>query len=156
MRSWTALLLLSIAALAAAETADKPVVAYPVTYAGGSLPLDQSKARATLENEQVVFMQHSRRVAVPLKDITEISCGTEVHRRLGAFVLGVVPLMHWGETENHYIGVSWTNAGGPAREEVLLKVGRAEYRDFLAALEKKTGIKAVNTNQVPTVVHYNL
>jgi hypothetical protein len=39
---------------------------------------------------------------------------------------------------------------------VLLKLSRGEYRDFLAALEQVTGIKAVNTNQVPTVVRYEI
>jgi hypothetical protein len=37
---------------------------------------------------------------------------------------------------------------------VLLKLSRAEYREFLAALERATGIKAVDTNQVQTVVRY--
>jgi len=135
----------------------KKAAAYPLTYAGGSLPLHQSKVRAALGKNEIVFMQHDRRIAVPVKNITEISCGTEVHRRLGASMLDVVPLMHLGETENHYIGVSWTGENGStSRAQVLLKLSRAEYRDFLAALEQATGIKAVNTNQVPTVVHYQL
>jgi len=128
-----------------------------MTYAGGSLPLNQSKVRAALDKDEVIFMQHGRRIAVPIKNITEISCGTEVHRRLGASVLDVVPLMHLGEIENHYIGVAWTGANGStARAQVLLKLSRGEYREFLAALEQATGIKAVNTNQVPTVVHYEI
>lgn len=155
MKLWS-VFLLSIALLPPAALAKKAAGAYPLTYAGGSLPFDQSKVRAALGKDEVIFMQHGQRVTVPAKNITEISCGTEVHRRLGASVLDVVPLVHWGESENHYIGVAWTGAnGGTARAQVLLKLSRSEYREFLAALEQLTGIKAVNTNQVPTVVRYH-
>ena len=141
--------LLSIASLPFAVQAEKAGAAFPVTYAGGSLSLDHDKALAALVNDEVVFTQHSRRVAVPVKNITDISCGTDVRRRFGATVLG--------PTEDHYIGVAWTGAEGtPEKAQALLKLNRAEYREFLAALERATGIKAVNTNQVPTVVHYNL
>lgn len=130
---------------------------YPATYAGGSLPLDHHRVRAALGKDAVVFMQGSRSVAVPLKNITEISYGTEVRRRLGASVLDVVPLMHLGESETRYIGVTWTRASGDIRQaQVLLQLNRNEYRELLAALEQLTGIKAVNTNQVPTVVRYEI
>jgi len=155
MKSWPAFILLSIVFVPSDALAKKAAAAYPVTYAGGSLPLNHNKIRAALGRDEVIFTQHSRRIAVPLKNITEISCSTAVHRRLGASVLDVVPLVHLGEAENHYIGVAWTHAG-TARAEVLLKLGRAEYREFLAALEQGTGIKAVDTNRVPTVVHYSL
>ncbi len=126
-------------------------------YAGGSLPLGHHRVYATMGKDEVVFVQRGRRIAVPVRNITEISCGTEVRRRLGASVLDVVPLMHLGETENRYIGVSWLGARGDnTRAQVLLKLSRADYDDFLAALEQATGIKAVNTNQVPTVVHYQV
>lgn len=155
MKSLPVILLLTIALLPAAALAKKSAAAFPATYAGGSLPLNHHKVHATLGKDEVVFMQAGRRIAVPVKNITDISCGTEVHRRLGASVLGVVPLMHLGQTENHYIGVAWTGgAGSVSRAQALLKLNRNEYRDFLAALEQVTGIKAVDTNQVPTVVHY--
>jgi len=150
-------LLLFIGLLPSSVFAKKAVDAYPVTYAGGNLPLNHNKVRAAIGKDEVIFTQHGNRIAVPVKNITEISCGTEVHRRLGASVLDVVPLMHLGETEYHYIGVSWTdNAISTAPVQVLLKLNRSEYREFLAALEQSTGIKAVNTNQVPTVVHYSI
>lgn len=157
MKLWHATLLLTIGLLPSSVFAKKPVDAYPVTYAGGNLPLNHNKVRAAIGKDEVIFMQHGNRIAVPVKNITEISCGTQTHRRMGASVLDVVPLMHLGETENHYIGVSWTDAtGSNARVQILLKLNRGEYRDFLAALEQSTGIKAVNTNQVPTVVHYSI
>ncbi|HXM41885.1 MAG TPA: hypothetical protein VN924_11565 [Bryobacteraceae bacterium] len=135
----------------------KKAADYPATYAGGSLPLDHHKVRAAFGNNEVIFMQGGRRISVPIKSITEISCGTEVRHRLGASVLDVVPLMHLGESQEHYIGVAWTGINGnAAHAQVLLKLSRGEYRDFLAALERATGMKAVNTNQVPTVVHYEI
>jgi hypothetical protein len=150
-------LLLSVALLPSAAVAQKPATVYPATYAGGSLPLDHHKVRATLGKDEVVFMQGDRRIAVPVRNITEISCGTEVRRRLGASVLDAVPMMHLGESESRYVGVAWTGASGnTSRAQVLLKLSRGEYREFLAALEHATGIKAVDTNQVPTVVHYQI
>jgi hypothetical protein len=157
MRLLPALLLLSITFLPNAALAKKAATDYPATYAGGSLPLDHHKVRAALGKDEVVFMQGSRRIAVPVRDITKISCGTEVRRRTGASVLDVVPLMHLGESQSRYIGVAWTGANGnTVQAQVLLKLSRGEYRGFLAALEQLTGIKAVHTNQVPTVVHYEI
>jgi hypothetical protein len=157
MKLLPAFLFLSIALLPPAALAKKAATEYPATYAGGSLPLDHHKVRAALGKDEVIFMQGGRRIAVPVKNITGISCGTDVRRRLGASVLDAVPLMHLGESADHYIGVAWTGASGnTARAQVLLKLSRGEYRDFLAALEQVTGIKAVNTNQVPTVVRYEI
>jgi hypothetical protein len=157
MKFWPVFLFVSISLPPPAALAKKAFNDYPATYAGGSLPLDHHKVRATLDKDEVIFMQGSRRIAVPVKNITEISCGTEVRRRLGASVLDVVPLMHLGESADHYIGVAWTGAGGNnAQAQALLKLSRGEYRDFLAALEQVTGIKAVNTSQVPTVVRYRI
>jgi hypothetical protein len=154
MRILSAFVFLSIGLLPAA-LAKKSATEYPATYTGGSLPLDHTKVRAALGKDEVIFMQGDHRIAVPVKSITEISCGTEVRRRLGASVLDVVPLMHLGESAEHYIGVAWASASGDTpHAQVLLKLSRAEYREFLAALEQATGIKAVDTNQVQTVVRY--
>ena len=155
MKSWIAFSLFAIALLSPAAFAKKATTDYPATYAGGNLPLDHNKVRAAVSKDEIVFMQGDRRIAVPVGSITEISCGTEVRRRLGASVLDVVPLMHLGESEDRYIAVAWTGANGNAtRAQALLKLSRGEYRDFLAALERFTGIKAIDTNQVATVVRY--
>jgi hypothetical protein len=156
MKSFSLFLVLATSLLPQSLVAKDAAIEYPATYAGGSLPLDHNKVHAELGKDEVVFMQRGRRIAVPVKSITEISCGTEVRRRLGASVLGVVPLMHLGESEDRYIGVAWTAGVNSARAQVLLKLSRGEYRDFLAALEQATGIKAVDTNQVPTVVRYQI
>jgi len=140
MKTWPAFLLFSIATLPIAVLAEEAVTDYPVTYEGGSLPLNHNKVRATLGRNEVIFVQHGQRIAVPAKNITEISCSTEGRRRSA-----------------YYVGVTWTTgSGSTAPAQVLLKLSRGEYHEFLAALEQLTGIKAVNTDQVPTVVHYDL
>jgi len=131
---------------------------YPANYEGGTLPFNHSKVKATLGTDQVILVQHGRRIAVPAGSITEIACATGVHRRPGAAVLGVVPYMHLGESESHYIGVTWLNSAGTSatpKVEVLFRLNKSEYNAFLSGLERLTGKKAVDTNQTRTAVHYN-
>jgi hypothetical protein len=131
-----------------------------VKYEGGSLRLVHRKVTATVGNEEVVLTNSRQRISVPAKSITEIAYGNEVRRRFGAAVLDVVPFKRLGEAETHYVGVSWLDEtrGGekPAKSEAVFRLTNSEYRDFLAALERLTGKKAVDTNQVPTTVRYGL
>lgn len=131
---------------------------YPASYEGGTLPFDHSKVKATLGADEVILVQHGRRVAVPASSITEIACATDVHRRFGAAVLGVVPYMHLGASESHYIGVSWQDAAATGTKapkvEVLFKLNKTEYSAFLSGLERLTGKKAVDTHQTLTTVRY--
>lgn len=154
MKLWPVFLLLSASILPAAARADQGGTAYPATYEGGSLPLNHDKVHATLGADAVIFTQGSRRIAVRSKDITGIAYGTVVRRRLGAAFLNVVPLMHLGSSEDYYVGVAWAGDDPDKPVEVLLKMGRDEHRDFLAALQRLTGIRPVDTTQVPTVVRY--
>lgn len=156
MKNWPVFVWLSMSVLTPAVVAKKAAIEYPAIYAGGNLPLDQQKVRATFGKDELVFLQGDRRIAVPVKSISEISCGTELRRRTGASVLDVVPLMHLGESEDYYVGVAFGGvAGSGSRAQMLLKFSRGDYRDFLAALERATGMKAIHTNQVPTVVRYH-
>lgn len=130
--------------------------AYPATYEGGSLALSHHKVTATVGGDSVVLKQGRRQIAVPVRNILEISCSTDVRRRMGATVLDVVPMMRLGEAETRYIGVTWTDDPVTGHKtEVLFKLGKSQYREFLSALERTTGIRAVDTNQVPTVVRYD-
>ena len=131
---------------------------YPASYEGGTLGFDHSKVRATLGADQVILMQHGRRVAVPASSITGIDCATGVHRRFGAAVLGAVPYMHLGATQNHYVAVSWKNAGTAAQTpqvEAMFKLNKSEYGAFLSGLERLTGRKALDTNRTRTTVRYD-
>lgn len=132
MKLQRAVLLLSISVLPFSAWAKKSAE-FPVTYSGGSLPFHHNKILATLGQNEVILMQHGQRIAIPASSITEISY----------------------RTAHHYVGVEWSSAAGQTEKaEVLLKLSRGEYREFLAALEQITGIKAIDTNQVPTVVRY--
>ncbi len=127
---------------------------YPLTYEGGNLPLGHNRVKASFERDRVVLWRRGQRIAVPGRDITEISCGSHAHRRLGAAVLNVLPRVHIGEAEAHYVGLTWADRA--TRSEVLFRVSGSDYRQFLASLERMTGKKAVDTGHVPTVVHYAL
>ena len=120
----------------------------PVTYAGGTLPLTQGKIKATVEEDALVLHHRNQKVSIPIQSITAISSGTDVRRRFGATVLGVVPKMHLDKAEAHYVGLTWSGA------EAVLKLNASEYRDFLGTLERLTGRKATDTRKTPTVVRY--
>jgi hypothetical protein len=158
---------LSLAALAVSAVLALPVAGlageakkarntYPVTYEGGSLPLSHNRITASIESDEVVLAQHRHRIAVPVRDIMEISCGSQVHRRLGAAVLNVIPGLRLGDAETHYIGVTWTGGSRDGATQVLFRVNGSDYRELLASLERMTGKKAVDTTQVPTAVRYSL
>jgi len=161
--SSTALLLSAVLALPAAglaREAKKPRLTYPVTYEGGNLALNRNRIKASLQSDEVVLAQRRHRIAVPVRDITGISCGSQVHRRVGAPVLNAIPRLHLGQAETYYIGVAWAHArgdaSGAAKTEALFRVSGGTYRRLLASLERMTGKKAVDTTQVPTAVHYSL
>ena len=137
-----------------AFASSKEQTEFPATYEGGSLPMTHRKVIATFDGGNVIFVQHGQRFTVPFENITSISCGANVRRRFGASVLGVVPKMRLGTTEKDYVGVTWT--ADTRAVEVIFKLGSREYREFLRALERSTGKKAVDATKVPTVVHYDL
>jgi hypothetical protein len=147
MRLWSAILYFSTALMVG-----KAETAFPVTYAGGSLPLRHDKVTAKFNGGAITFTQHGHRISVPVENITAISCGSEVRRRFGAAVLGVVPWMQLDKAEKDYVGVTWNEDA--RKMEVLFKLSSREYRDFLSALEASTGKKAVNAHKVPMVVDY--
>jgi hypothetical protein len=129
-------------------------------YEGGTLPISQGKTKATIAGDRLVFSRGRERVAIPLENITAISCTTEMRRRFGAPVLGVIPWLHLDTEETHYVGLTWTgksrNGQPVGRIEAVLKLSGGEYGDFLGTLEQLTGKKAVNSKSVPSVVRYGL
>jgi hypothetical protein len=154
MRSWAAVLFLSVAALAGEPK--EPRSSYSAAYEGGTLSLTRNKVKATLGADRVMITQGRRVVSVRARDIVRISYGNNIRRRFGAAVLDFVPLVRWGEAETLYIGLTWNGPGGAPQAEALFRVDRGDYQPLLAALERLTGLKAVDTRQVPTVVRYRL
>lgn len=128
-------------------------------YEGGSLPLDQHDGlKTTILKDSILITQGKQKFEVPSKAITEISYGNDVHRRVGAAVgvgiltLGIGAMLLLVKTKKHYVGVVWDQAkatGTPEKGGVVFKVGKGEYRGFIAALEGLTGKKAVNTDGAP-------
>src|SRR3954454_15990362 len=59
----------------------------PMKYEGGSLPLNQhDKLETFVGKDEVVLLQGKQRFVIPVKNITEVSYGNDVHRRVGAAV----------------------------------------------------------------------
>lgn len=132
----------------------------PMKYEGGSLPLEQGKTEVSISENKVVFTQGQHKLAIPLENITMISCNTDVRRRFGASVLGVVPKLHLDTAETYYVGLTWVGESHgdqpAARLEGVFKLSGGDYSDFLKTLERLTGQKAVDTHRVPTVVRYGI
>jgi len=158
MKVWLSFACLSLTLLPVqAAGAKKTGVSFPARYEGGNLPLEQRKIKATVAEDEMLFVRGDQRIAIPLKNITAIWCGTDVRRRFAAGVLGVVPGMHLDKAEAYYVGVTWRDdLQGGSKIEAVLRLSSTEYRDFVAVLERLTGRKPVNTSKVPTVVRYEL
>ena len=150
-------LMLAAATTGVAKTSNLTV---PMKYEGGTLPLGQGRTRVTFSDDKVVFTQGHRKLAIPLEDITTISCNTDVRRRFGASLVGRVPGLHLDTAEDYYVGLSWAgNSHGAepeSRAEGVFKLSSSDYSNFLATLERLTGKTAVDTRRVPSVVHYGL
>jgi len=144
----------------AAAGESKAAATYPVKYEGGSLGGEHRRFTATVKDEEMVLTAGRHRISVPAKSITEVAYGNEVRRRFGAAVLDVVPFMRLGESGAYYVGISWINGSDSsaktAKSEAVFRLTASEHAEFLAALERLTGKKAVDTHQVPTTVRYGL
>ena len=157
MKVVSVFLCLVISAMAA--TTPTSGVSFPMKYEGGSLPLDQhNKLKTTITSTDVLFDQGKQHFVVPMKSITEVSYGSDVHRRVGAAIglavvsLGVGALMLLAKTKKHYVGMTWLDPATADKPEskggIVFKVGKGDYRGFMTALEGKTGLKAVNADAV--------
>ena len=99
-------------------------------YQGGSLPLSQHDTLNTFVNkDEVVLVQGKQRFVIAVRDITEVSYGNNVWEP---------------KTEKRYVGIVWSanpplsNSGG-----IIFKVGKGDYRGFIASIEGVARIKAV-------------
>jgi hypothetical protein len=134
-----------------------------------------------------VLVQGKQRFVIPVENITEVSDGNDVHRRVGAAVgvalvtFGIGAPMLLVKTKKHDVGIVWgdkpmANAAAgavsptpapttgiatsapaagpmdsskdPSKGGVVFKVGKGEYRGFMASIEGVAGIKAVNADAV--------
>jgi len=142
-------LLLGFASVRAADSGVK----FPMKYEGGSLNLNvHDNLTVTLGKDSLGIVQKKQRHDIPIKAITEVSYGNDVHRRVGAAVgvaivsFGIGALLALAKTKKHYVGLVWNDMAGGSKGGVVFKVGKGEYRGFLTALEGVTGLKAVNAD----------
>ena len=123
-------------------------------YEGGNLPLDQHDDVKVSPGSDIVIRQGKKKTfTIPASAVTELSYGNDVHRRVGTAIgvgvltLGVGAMLLLVKTKKHYIGMTWADAPGEfPKGGAVFKVGKGEYRGFLAALEGVTGKKAVDTD----------
>jgi hypothetical protein len=126
---------------------------YKVKYDGGSIT--DIKTGATLNlvmaGNQIEFMEKaSQIVSIPASDVTEISYGQDVHRRVGAAIglatlsFGVGALMALTKSKKHFVGITW--ASGDKKGGLAIQCDKKDYRGILAGLEGVTGKKAVDSD----------
>lgn len=154
--SITVFLMASSTAFAATRD---PGDSYALRYEGGNAELKQHRTvKVTVTRDEVVFVQHGKQVAVPVGDISGISCATNTHRRAGAAVLGRIPLVELDKRQTRYVGITLADGGVPGANrssgELVFRMNRGEYRSFLTSLQRLTGKQAVDTGKTPSVVRY--
>ena len=103
-----------------------------------------------------IFLTQGKQIhSVPITNVTEISYGNDIHRRVGAAVavgvvtLGVGALLALAKSKKHNVDMTWADKNDPsptaAKGGVVFHVGKGDYRSFIGALEGMTGLKAVNS-----------
>ena len=147
----TFVLLLLVSPAASAAKSQPSGQKIGMKYEGGSVELDQhDDVNVYVAPEKITVVQGKKTYEVLPKSVTEISYGNDVHRRVGAAIgvglltFGIGALMMFVKTKKHYVGLTWSN--GDQKGGSVFKVGKGEYRGFLAALEGVTGLKAVNAD----------
>jgi hypothetical protein len=138
----------------------------PITVTRGKkhtvAPLKQgANLRVSVSPQEIAF-QNKKQVllAIPVADVTEIAYDRETHRvsravvsglgnmggcggpdiyACGAFVMGdlfVAAVALPFKYTNHYVRIVWQENG--EEREIFLKIGKHDYRSFLAELQRGT------------------
>ena len=126
---------------------------YKIAYDGGSLPdlKAGTDIRLYIEGSNMRIANDKADIAViPVSDVTEISYGQDVHRRVGAaigigvFTLGLGALMLLSKSKKHFVGLTWDDGG--KKGGFAFQADKSDYRGLLAGLEGVTGKKAVDSD----------
>jgi hypothetical protein len=153
MRLWSAhvcsIIMLGAIAGCAAEIGDRGVE-FPAQCEGGSSRLMQGKITATIVGNGMVFINSDQRLAIPLESIAALTYGTDIRQRS---LLRFVP---FSDLSKHYVALTWIDGSTQvSREvEVVLKMSEDKSRQFVATLERLTGIQAVNADKRAALVRY--
>ena len=139
--------------IASLVTVDASSAGYKVKYSGGSLPSVKTgqDLKLFIDSGTVRLSEkHADAVSIPVKAITDVSYGQEVHRRIGTAVglavisFGIGALTAFSKSKKHYIGLTWDDTG--KKGGIAFQADKNEYRGVIEALEGVTGKKAVNTD----------
>jgi len=126
---------------------------YKVSYDGGSISgVKAGNSITLLMDGSDIRMTNDKRtvLSIPASAVTEISYGTDFHRRVGAaigigvFTFGVGALMALTKSKKHYVGLTWDDDGH--KGGIAFQADKSEYRGVLAGLEGITGKKAVDSD----------
>lgn len=127
----------------------------PMKYEGGSLTFAPHAGLHVAVGNAITIKQGRQAYSIAPGAITEVSYGSDVHRRVGAaigtalFSFGLGAMLLLVKTKKHYVGILWDGVdmqGARVRGGSVFKVGKGHYRGFIAALEGLTGMKAVNAD----------
>jgi hypothetical protein len=142
-----------LGAITAAAHAATDNVRMDMKYEGGSLPLDPHDDLKVSPGTNIIITQGKKSFTIPASAVTEVSYGNDVHRRVGTAIgvgvltLGIGAMLLLVKTKKHYVGMTWADAPGEfPKGGAVFKVGKGEYRGFLASLEGVTGKKAIDTD----------
>lgn len=130
---------------------------YKVKYDGGSVSDVKTGAglRLLINADKIEFLNGKNEViTIPASDVTEISYGQDVHRRVGAAIglavvsLGIGALMALTKSKKHYVGLTWATGTktGTKKGGLAMQCDKNDYRGILAGLEGVTGKKAIDTD----------
>jgi len=126
---------------------------YKLKYDGGSLGDLKTGAdvRLLFSSEAIRFeSKYGELLKLKPSNVTEISYGQDVHRRVGAAIglavvsFGVGALMALTKSKKHFIGLTWDDNG--KKGGVAFQADKNDYRGVLAGLEGVTGKKAINSD----------
>ncbi len=123
----------------------------PAQYDGGSLDgfKKGEHVDVVVTQEKVSINRKDQSQGIPVKAITEISYGREVHRRVGQAIglgilsLGLGALLLFSKKKTEFIGLTFDDGGKKGGFVLMCK--EHDYRGLLTSLEGVTGKKAVNS-----------
>jgi hypothetical protein len=126
---------------------------YKVKYDGGSLPGVKPGASLKLyfNGSHIWFTKgKSDLIAIPDSDVTEVSYGQDVHRRVGTAIglgmisFGVGAFTLLAKSKKHYVGITWKD--GTSRGGMALQCSKSDYRGILTGLAGVTGQRVVDSD----------
>jgi hypothetical protein len=133
-----------------------------VQYSGGSFHDVKTgeEFKMFLDQDKIRFERRRHKdepIVVESKTITEVTYGSEAHRRVGTAIgvavvtFGLGSLIALSHSKKHYVGLVWDGGEGK-KGGMVVQADKNEYRGIIAALEGLTGKKAINSDTATSTV----